>query len=191
MSIYFRCGCSPFFRDEEEKEAVVLTTVVVVKAVSKALSANTRQDLAGNLLLDFFFQLGKCVRAGLKPHNNKNRVQTQRLFLGKTLCGLVLAFLKRVCSRSEQKSATALFFLNSVEALGLLVDRGFLSVRWPLRQLHAAVEVDDLHPFVVLVNTTVKNLRATFSFLATTDDGAVVVSQAQQLQSRPGRPSTQ
>jgi len=101
-----------FFRDEEEKEAVVLTTVVVVKAVSKALSANTRQDLAGNLLLDFFFfQLGKCVRAWLKPHNNKNRVQTQRLFLGKTLCGLVLAFLKRVCSRSEQKSATALFFL--------------------------------------------------------------------------------
>ncbi len=97
-----------------------------------------------------------------------NRVQTQRLFLGKTLCGLTVAFLKRVCSRSEKKSATALFFFNSVEALGL-VDRGFLSVRWPLRQLHAAVEVEDLHPFVVSVNTTVKNLRATFSFLAHTE----------------------
>lgn len=174
----------PHFFSKDEK-VLALTTVNVVKSVARAISAKTRKDLAGNLLLDFLFQLGKSVRAGLKPNNNKNRVQTQRLFLGKTLCGLVVAFLKRVCSRSARKSNTALFFFNSVEVLGLLVDPGFLSVRWPLRQLHAAVEVDELHPFVVLVNMTLKNLRATFSFLAKTDDGAVVVRQTQQLQSVP------
>ena len=174
----------PHFFSKDEK-VLALTTVNVVKSVARAISAKTRKDLAGNLLLDFLFQLGKSVRAGLKPNNNKNRVQTQRLFLGKTLCGLVVACLKRVCSRSARKSITALFFFNSVEVLGLLVDPGFLSVRWPLRQLHAAAEVDELHPFVVLVNMTLKNLRATFSFLAKTDDGAVVVRQTQQLQSVP------
>ena len=98
----------------------------------------------------------------------------------------------RSTSSSSKSSISAnLCMFNSVEALGLLVDCGFLSVRWPLRQLHAAAEVDELHPFVVLVNMTLKNLRATFSFLVKTDDGAVVVRQTQQLQFRTVLPKQQ
>ncbi len=44
-----------------------LTTVDVVKAVSKALSANKRQDLAGNLLLDFFFSSASVFERGSSP----------------------------------------------------------------------------------------------------------------------------
>jgi hypothetical protein len=112
LSFYLRCGLFSLFRDEEGKEAVQFPTVDVVRAVSKTLSADTRQDFAGNLLLDFFSARQVCSSGAQAPTITRRGFKPN-LSLGKTLCRLALLFKKG-----------SAFFLYSVEALGLLVDSG-------------------------------------------------------------------
>jgi hypothetical protein len=135
-----------------------------------------------NNFLQILHQLGKRSQSLLKPNNNKTRLTTAKLFVGVEVWEATLfPFLCKIASEREKKGKTSTFFFLDMTALLVLMNKDFLEVVWPGREVRANIICDAEYPVVVTYNSTSMQLRATFSCLAVGFNNQLVVSANQTL----------
>jgi hypothetical protein len=123
-----------------------VTRVTFAGNIAKGKQPDSKKILANNFL-QILHQLGKRAQSLLKPNNNKTRLTTAKLFVGVEVWEATLfPFLCKIASEREKKGKTSTFFFLDMTALLFLLNKDFLEVVWPGREVRANIICDAEYP---------------------------------------------